>query len=376
MTLPLLFSPYRLRGLELANRIAVSPMAQYSAEEGLATDWHLMHLGNLSVSGAGLVIVEATSISPQARVSPHCLGLWSDAHEAALARVIAFCRHHGGSKLGIQLMHAGRKGSVGAPWHGQKELPPGQGGWLTSSCSTIPYGHRSVPRALTKDEMAGIRLAYVDAARRAQRIGFDLLELHSAHGYLLHSFLSPLSNDRTDEYGGSLENRMRFPLEVFRSLRDTWPREKPLGVRISATDWAPGGWTPEDSLALARELRNLGCDYMTASSGGSTDTPSIPVGPGYQLAFSESIRRETGMPTMGVGLITEPEQAEQALREGRADLLALGRAMLYHPRWAWHAADKLGADAWFPPQYARAHPSMRNKNFLKATRDEPAKDKP
>jgi 2,4-dienoyl-CoA reductase-like NADH-dependent reductase (Old Yellow Enzyme family) len=373
MSTPLLFTPLRLRSLELANRIVVSPMAQYSADDGEATDWHLMHLGNLAVSGAGLVIVEATSIEPRARVSPYCLGLWSDRHEAALARIIEFCRQHGSSRIGIQLMHAGRKGSVGAPWQGQKEVAAEAGGWKTVSCSDVPYPGRSATQAMSKGDLSAVRQRYVDAAVRANRIGFDLLELHNAHGYLLHSFLSPLSNHRTDEYGGSLQNRMRFPLEVFRSLRDTWPADKPLGVRISASDWTPGGWDLADSIVFARELRAMGCDYITASSGGSSDEQTIPVGPGYQLPFAEAIRREAGIPTMGVGLITEPDQAEAALQEGQVDMVALGRAMMYRPRWTWHAAERLGVDAYFPPQYARSHPSMRGKNFLKATGEEPVK---
>jgi 2,4-dienoyl-CoA reductase-like NADH-dependent reductase (Old Yellow Enzyme family) len=369
MTSPLLFSPFKLRGLELPNRIVVSPMAQYSAAEGVATDWHLMHMGALAVSGVGLFISEATSIDPEARVSPYCLGLWSDEHERALSRIVTFCRKHGDTRMGIQLMHSGRKGSVGAPWQGQMEVAQANGGWQTWSCSDVPYPGRSAPRAMTRSDLAAVRQRYVDATRRAERIGFELLEIHNAHGYLLHSFLSPLSNARTDEYGGSLENRMRFPLEVFRSIRDAWPDGKPIGVRISATDWAPGGWTLDDSVAFARELKALGCDYITASSGGSSDEQAIPVGPGYQLPLAERIRCEAGIATMGVGLITEPEQAEAALQEGKADLLALGRAMMYQPRWAWHAAERLGCDAYFPPQYARSHPSMRKKNFLKATKD-------
>lgn len=366
---PLLFTPFKVRGVELANRIVVSPMAQYSAEDGVATDWHLMHMGNLSVSGAGLVIIEATSIDAEARVSPYCLGLWSDRHEAALARVIDFCKRKGGSRMGIQLMHSGRKGSVGAPWQGQKEVGTDGGGWQTLSCSDVPYPGRSAPRQMDKQDFAAVRQRYVEAARRAHRIGFEWLELHNAHGYLLHSFLSPLSNHRTDEYGGSIENRMRFPLEVFRSIRDAWPADKPFGVRISATDWTPGGWTLEDSVVFARELRALGCDYITASSGGSSDSQAITVGPGYQVPFAEAVRREAGIATMAVGQITEPEQAEEILQQGRADMVALGRAMMYQPRWAWHAAERLKADAWFPPQYARSHPSMRSKNFLKATKD-------
>ena len=369
MTSPILFTPLKLRSLELPNRIVISPMAQYSARDGTATDWHLMHMGSLAVSGAGLFIIEATSIDAQARVSPYCLGLWSDEHERALARIVAFCKEHGGAKLGIQLMHSGRKGSVGAPWQGQREVAAQDGGWQTCAPSDLPYPGRSAPRMLGRDDLAAVRRRYVQAAQRADRIGFDLLELHNAHGYLLHSFLSPLSNTRSDEYGGSLANRMRFPLEVFRALREAWPQDKPLGVRISATDWVDGGWTLDDSVAFAGELKALGCDYVTASSGGSSHEQQIPVGPGYQLPLAERIRGGTGLCTMGVGLITEPEQAEAALAEGRADLVALGRAMMYQPRWAWQAAERLGADAYFPPQYARSHPSMRRKDFLKAVRE-------
>lgn len=368
MPSPLLFSPFKLRDLELLNRIVVSPMAQYSAVDGCATDWHLMHMGSLAVSGAGLVIIEATSIEAEARVSPYCLGLWNDTHEQALKRIIAFCHQQGGSKMGIQLMHSGRKGSVSAPWQGQTEVAPTEGGWQTLSPSDVPYPGRSSPKALSRGDLAAVKRSYVAAAQRAERIGFDLMEIHNAHGYLLHSFLSPLSNFREDEYGGSLENRMRFPLEVFHALREVWPRHKPIGVRISATDWAEGGWTLDDSVHFARALRDAGCDYITASSGGSSNEQKIPVGPGYQLPFAERIRREVGIPTMGVGLITEPKQAESAIAESQADLVALGRAMMYQPRWAWHAAEQLGADAFFPPQYARSHPSMRKRDFLKATR--------
>ena len=374
MATPLLFTPLRLRGLELANRIVVSPMAQYSADHGVATDWHLMHMGNLSVSGAGLVIIEATSIEADARVSPYCLGLWSDRHEQALARIIAFCKAHGGSKMGIQLMHSGRKGSVGAPWQGQKEVAVTDGGWQTASCSALPYPGRSAPRAMSKADFAAVRQRYVDAARRADRIGFDLLELHNAHGYLLHSFLSPLSNDRTDEYGGSLENRMRFPLEVFRSLRDAWPREKAVWACASPPPTghpAAGRWrTPSSSRAHCRTWAATTSPLPAAAARTSSPSRS---GRATSCRWPRRIRRDTGILTMGVGLITEPEQAEQALRDGLVDLVALGRAMMYQPRWAWHAAERLGADAYFPPQYARSHPSMRRKNFLKATRDEPAK---
>jgi len=285
-----------------------------------------------------------------------------------LTNIVRFCKRHGEAKLGLQLAHAGRKASVGPPWNGQKEMAPTEGGWPTISCSAMPYPGRSAPHALTIEELNSLKGKFVTAAQRALRAGFDLLEIHGAHGYLLHSFLSPLSNDRNDRYGGDLENRMRFPLEVFRAVREAWPSDKPIGYRISATDWTPDGWTIDDSVAFAHALKAEGCDYVSASSGGSSNEQSIPVGPGYQLPFSERIRKEVGIPTMGVGLITEPNQAEQALAEGKADMLALGRAMMYQPRWAWQAAEKLGADAYFPPQYARSHPSMRRRDFLRATK--------
>jgi len=364
MTASILFSPLKLRGLELPNRIVVSPMAQYSAQEGRATDWHLMHMGTLAVSGAGLLIIEATSIDPQARVSPYCLGLWNDEHERALTHIVAFCKQHGGARLGIQLMHAGRKGSAEAPWQGQNEIAVQEGGWTTWSPSALPYPGRSAPSMLARADLVSLRERYVQAARRADRSGFDLLEIHNAHGYLLHSFLSPLSNVRRDEYGGSLANRMRYPLEIFRAVREAWPRHKPVGVRISATDWIDGGWSLDDSVVFANQLKALGCDYVTASSGGSSTEQRIPVGPGYQLPLAERIAKDTGLCTMGVGLITEPEQAEAALKEGRCSLVALGRAMMYQPRWAWQAAERLGAEAYFPPQYARSHPSMRKRDFL------------
>lgn len=367
MASPILFSPFQLRGLTLQNRIVVSPMAQYSANNGIASEWHLMHIGNLAVSGVGLFITEATSINPDARVSPYCLGLWSDKHEQALANIVNFCRSHSETKLGIQLMHSGRKGSVDVPWKGQQELSTEAGGWNTLGPSEIPYPGRSAPSMMLKADIAAVRQQYIDATKRAARIGFDLLEIHNAHGYLLHSFLSPLSNSRSDEYGGSLENRMRFPLEVFQAIRDVWPKDKPIGVRISATDWSPNGWSLEDSIQFCKKLRGLGCDYITASSGGSTNNQQIPIGPGYQLSLSEKIRNEAKIPTMGVGLITDAQQAESALVNGQADLIALGRAMLYQPRWAWQAAERLGVDSTFPPQYDRAHPSMRKRDFLKAT---------
>lgn len=362
-----LLSPFRLRGVELANRIVVSPMAQYSAEEGCATAWHLMHLGNLSISGAGLLIIEATSVERDGRLSPGDLGLWCEENETALEPVLAFCRKHGAARIGLQLQHAGRKASATRSWEGQREIPLDQGGWPIRGADAIPYPGRSVPTALDEGMLHSLLQSYTAATRRADRLGIDLIEIHSAHGYLLHSFLSPLSNQRQDGYGGDRERRMRFVLEVFTAVREAWPEHKPVGVRISATDWVDGGWSLDDSVVLATRLKALGCDYITASSGGSVPEQKIIVQPGYQVPFAERIRREAEIPTIAVGLITEPRQAEDILASGHADLIAIGRGMLYNPRWPWHAAAELGEEAFYPPQHQRAHPSMRG-DFLKLTR--------
>jgi len=359
MSAPLLFSPFALRGLTVANRIVVSPMCQYSAQDGSATDWHLMHLGQFAVSGPGLLIAEATAVSPEGRISPTDLGLYSDANEAALARVVAFCREHGRAALGIQLAHAGRKASSRAPWKGRGPLqglgPEGEGAWETVGPSAVPFGEDwPAPRALDRAGMDQVVRDFVAATRRAQRLGFDLVELHAAHGYLLHEFLSPLSNRRTDTFGGSLENRMRFPLEVFEAVRAAWPAEKPLGVRLSSVDHVPEGWQLEDSVALTAELKRRGCDYVDASSGAIAQGIRIESGPGYQVRYAHELRARTGMPTCAVGLITDPHQAEQIVRSGQADLVALARAFLDDPRWAWHAAAALGAEIDYVPQYARA----------------------
>jgi NADPH2 dehydrogenase len=353
----LLFSPFKLRDLVLANRIVISPMAQYSAVDGCAVPWHMVHLGHLSASGAGLLIIEATSVRRDARLSPGDLGLWSDENEAALAPIVDFCRSHGGARIGIQLQHAGRKGSVTVAWEGQREIPADKGGWPIHGADEIPYPNRMMPVALDLAMIRELIADYAAAARRAHRIGIDLIEIHAAHGYLLHNFLSPLSNQRRDAYGGDREGRMRFVLEVFKAIRDAWPSHKPIGVRLSATDWAAGGWTIEDSVVFAQRLKTLGCDYVTASSGGTVPEQKIAVGPGYQVPFAERIREEADIPTMAVGLITQPSQAEEILASGKADLVALGRGMLYNPRWTF-----------YPPQYERSHPSMHRGDFLKPTR--------
>ncbi len=355
-----LFQPIQLRGLTLENRIMVSPMCQYSAVEGCMTDWHLAHLGMLANSGAGLLCFEMTDVEPIGRITPGCSGLYSDANEAALGRMVAHCREHGQAKLAIQLGHAGRKASTAPPWDSRKSLRPEEGGWQPVAPSAISMGEGElVPRALTLAEIRALVAKFADAARRVRRLGFDAIELHGAHGYLLHQFLSPLSNRREDEYGGSLANRMRFPLEVFAAVRSEWPKDKPLGVRLSCTDWAEGGWDIEQTVALARELKKLGCDWIDASSGGLVKNHAISVAPGYQVPFAERIRRETGIATIAIGLITEAAQAESIVAEGKADMVALARGFLWDPRWAWHAALELGAEPRIPPQYLRGRPAGR-----------------
>ncbi|HUF87500.1 MAG TPA: NADH:flavin oxidoreductase/NADH oxidase [Thermohalobaculum sp.] len=354
-----LFSPVRLGPLELGNRIVVSSMCQYSAVDGSMTDWHLMHLGQFAVSGAALVFVEATGVEPEGRITPGCTGLYSDANEAAMARVIRFFRDYGNARIGIQIGHAGRKASADVPWRGGRPLAADQGAWQTVAPSAIPFGPGwHVPEAMTPATMRRVREGFVAAVRRAERLGFDALELHSAHGYLLHSFLSPVSNRRDDAYGGSLENRMRFPLELFDAVRAIWPADRPLGVRFSAADWIEGGWDVESSIAYAEELKARGCDFVDVSSGGVSPEQKVVTGPGYQTGFAAEIRRATRLPTMSVGQITDPEQAETIVRTGQADMVSLARAMLFDPRWPWHAAMALGDSAAFPPQYQRAHASL------------------
>lgn len=362
-----LFSPLTLDRLVLPNRIAIAPMCQYSAVNGEAADWHLMHLGNLAQSGAGLLIIEATGVEPVGRISPADLGLWSDATEAALGRVLKALRRHSDMSVALQLAHAGRKASTRIPWQGGGQLAPDQGGWRTVAPSPLAFAEGDAPpAALTGPGLIRIREAFADAARRAGRLGLDAIELHAAHGYLLHQFLSPLANARADQYGGSLENRMRFPLEVFAAVRAAFPAGKPVGVRISATDWLAGGWDLEQSVAFGRALRNLGCAYIHVSSGGLSPHQEIVAGPGYQVPFAERMRRETGLPVIAVGLITEPEQAEAIVAGGQADMVALARGMLYDPRWPWHAAARLGARVAAAPQYWRCQPHGHPGLFLQS----------
>jgi 2,4-dienoyl-CoA reductase-like NADH-dependent reductase (Old Yellow Enzyme family) len=354
-----LFSPLALRGVELPNRVVVSPMCQYMSQDGDANDWHQMHLGQFAMGAAGLVITEATHVSPVGRISHRCLGLYSDANEAALARVIEFCRRYGVAKLGIQLAHSGRKGSVHPPAQGGKPLAPDEQPWTTVAPSAIAFGPGwHVPEALTRAGLAQVKQQFVDATRRATRIGFDLAELHVGHGYLLHEFLSPLSNRRDDEYGGATANRMRFPLEVFEAVRAVWPDDRALGVRVSATDWVEGGWTPEETVDFAHALKALGCDFLDVTSGQLDPRQQIPLAPGYNVPFSERVRKETGMLTMAVGMITRAAQAEQIVAAGQADLVAIARAMMDDPRWAWHAARELGAQTPYAANYGRCHPSV------------------
>ncbi|MEO1718884.1 MAG: NADH:flavin oxidoreductase/NADH oxidase [Pseudomonadota bacterium] len=358
----MLFSPITMRNLTLANRTVVAPMCQYSAHHGTANDWHLMHLGQFAVSGVGLVFVEATGVEPEGRITPGCVGLYSDENEEGLARVIRFYRDYGAAKIGLQLGHAGRKASAHVPWNGGRALGPDDGAWQTVAPSAVAYGpgwHE--PEALGDNSLNRVRTAFVQATERALRLDFDALEVHAAHGYLLHQFLSPTSNHRADAYGGSEENRMRFPLEVFDAVRAAWPEDRPLGVRFSATDWIEGSWDLEHAIGFAEALKAHGCDFFDVSSGGLAPAQKIVSAPGYQTRFAAEVKRATGVATMAVGRITEAHQAETILQSGQADMVAFARGMLYDPRWPWHAAATLGDDAPFPPQYARSHPSMQGE---------------
>jgi 2,4-dienoyl-CoA reductase-like NADH-dependent reductase (Old Yellow Enzyme family) len=353
-----LFSPFTLRKLTLANRIVVSPMCQYSAVDGCATDWHIVHWGQLLQSNAGMVTIEATAVSAIGRITYGCLGLYDDACERALSERLAIaCSNAPPVPVAIQLAHAGRKGSSQLPWEGGQLIPLAQGGWTPVAPSAIPQLATEAPPAeLDAAGLAQTKRDFVAAARRASRIGIDALELHCAHGYLLHEFLSPISNRRKDAYGGSFDNRIRFPMEVFAAVRDAWPREKPMGVRISATDWVDSGWTIDDSIALAQRLKAAGCDWIDASSGGISPAQKIPLGPGYQVPLARAIRSAASIATMTVGLITDAKQAERIVASGDADLVAMARAMLWDPRWPWHAAAALGAQIHAPAQYWRAAP--------------------
>jgi len=357
---PNLFSPLDIGGVTLPNRIAAAPMCQYSADDGSMTDWHLMHLGSLAASGVGLQMVEATGVTREGRISHGCTGLYSDSNEAAMKRVVDFCRRVSKSPIGVQLAHAGRKGSAQAPWAGGRALGAGASPWQTVSASALPFdGDWHTPRELSVAELRGLVDAFVASAARARRAGFQVIELHSAHGYLLHQFLSPISNRRSDAYGGSLENRMRFPLEVARALREAWPRELALGARITGSDWMEGGFEIAETIAYAKELKAIGLDFLCITSGGVAAAQRIKVVPGYQVPFAAAVKKAVpGIAVRAVGMIADAQQAEDILAAGQADWIAIARGLLDDPRWAWHAAERLGVKLDYPPQYARSHPAV------------------
>ena len=355
--LAILFEPLTLRGVTLPNRIAVSPMCEYSSVDGLANEWHLVHLGSRAVGGAGLVLTEAAAVTPVGRIGPDDLGIWSDEHVEPLARIVRFIRSQG-SVAGIQLAHAGRKASTPAPWKGSGRVEFSDSGWQPIAPSAIAFSQEyHTPTAMTKDDIRQTIADFAAAATRALAAGFEVIELHAAHGYLGHQFLSPLSNQRTDEYGGSFANRVRFVLETVAAVRDKWPERLPLFVRISATDWVEGGWTLDESVELAKLMKAAGVDLVDCSSGGLVSYASIPVGPGYQVPLAERIRREAGVATGAVGMILAPAQAECILRTGQADVVLLARELLRDPYWPLHAAEALHHKAEWPPQYLRAAPS-------------------
>jgi 2,4-dienoyl-CoA reductase-like NADH-dependent reductase (Old Yellow Enzyme family) len=355
-----LFTPFRLRSVTFPNRVGVAPMCQYSAENGLANDWHYVHLGARAVGGAGLVISEATAVSPEGRISPQDLGIWDESHVAPLARIAAFVASQG-SVPAIQLAHAGRKASTLRPWDGGGPASPERGGWApVFGPSAVPFDDGWLaPAPLDEAGMDRLADAFAAGARRALAAGFRVVELHAAHGYLLHEFLSPLANRRDDAHGGSLENRMRFPLRVVAAVRAAWPEELPLFLRISTTDWVEGGFVPEEAVVFARRARELGVDLVDCSSGGGHPKAKIPLAPGYQVPFAEKIRTEAGVATAAVGLITEAAMAEEIVASGKADLVLLGRELLRNPYWPLRAAAELGETHPVPPQYERARPFIQ-----------------
>jgi 2,4-dienoyl-CoA reductase-like NADH-dependent reductase (Old Yellow Enzyme family) len=353
-----LFAPFEVGALTLENRIVIAPMCQYSAIDGCMTDWHVIHLGQLALSGAALLTIEATAVEPAGRITYADVGLYSDETEAAMARVLESVRRWSPMPIAIQLAHAGRKASTEVPWKGGHQIGPEEpNGWQTVAPSPLPYAPgEHAPAELTADDLARLRDAFASSARRAARLGLDAVQVHGAHGYLLHQFLSPLSNARTDEYGGSLENRMRFPLEVFDAVRAAFPRERPVTMRVSASDWVEGGWDVEQTIAFAHALEARGCAAIHVSSGGLSPLQQIPVGPGYQVPLARAIKAAANIPVIAVGLITDFDQAEAILAAGDADLIAIARAALYNPRWPWHAAAHFGASVRAPNQYLRSQP--------------------
>ncbi|MDF2638306.1 MAG: NADH:flavin oxidoreductase/NADH oxidase [Novosphingobium lindaniclasticum] len=363
-----LFEPITIGNLTLANRIVIAPMCQYSAENGRMTDWHAMHLGNLAQSGAGILTIEASAVSPEGRISYADVGLWDDETEQAMGNVLESVRRWSDMPIAIQLAHAGRKASTAKPWDGGKQITPNaENGWQTVSASALPFlPDENPPEALDKAGLARIRDAFADAARRAARLGIDAVQIHGAHGYLLHQFLSPLSNKRTDEYGGSLENRMRFPLEVYDAVRAAFPADRPVTMRVSGTDWAEAGWDIEQTVAFAKALEARGCAAYHVSSGGLDAGQKIPVGPNYQVPLARKVKEAVSMPVIAVGLITEPEQAEAIVSTGEADMIGLARTVLYDPRWPWHAAAALGATVKATPQFLRCQPRVYKDLFKQA----------
>jgi 2,4-dienoyl-CoA reductase-like NADH-dependent reductase (Old Yellow Enzyme family) len=360
----ILFSPIKLRGLSLPNRIMVAPMCQYSAVNGEANDWHFTHINSLALSGAAMFCIEATHVEAIGRITPGCLGLFNDATEAALKPILASVRKHSKAAVAMQLAHAGRKGSSHTPWDGGQQIPIAEGGWQTMGPSAVPHKEGEAPSLeLDAAGLLRIRDAFATGAKRAERLGIDAIEVHCAHGYLLHQFLSPISNKRTDQYGGSLENRMRFPLEVFDAVRAAFPSTKPVGLRVSSTDWVEGGWDLGQTIEFAKQLKPRGVDWIDVSSGGVSGLQKIPLGPGYQVPLAQAVKEATGVTTMAVGLITEPKQAEDIVASGKADMVALARGMLYDPRWGWHAAAELGGQVNAPPQYWRSQPSTQKALF-------------
>jgi 2,4-dienoyl-CoA reductase-like NADH-dependent reductase (Old Yellow Enzyme family) len=360
-----LFSPLQVGTFKLDNRIVIAPMCQYSAEDGCMTDWHVIHLGQLALSGAALLTIEATAVTPEGRISYGDTGLWSDENEEAMARVLASVRRWSDMPIAIQLGHAGRKASTDKPWHGGAQIAPNEpNGWQTVAPSPIPFVENENPPAeLDRAGLDRIRDAFADSARRAARLDLAAVQLHGAHGYLLHQFLSPLSNKRTDEYGGSLENRMRFPLEVFDAVRAAFPADRPVTMRVSGTDWVEGGWDIEQTVEFARALEARGCAAIHVSSGGLDPRQQIPVGPSYQVPLARAVKQAVNMPVVAVGLITDFEQAEAIVGTGDADLVALARGILYDPRWPWHAAAVLGGRVKAPSQYLRSQPRQHRDLF-------------
>jgi 2,4-dienoyl-CoA reductase-like NADH-dependent reductase (Old Yellow Enzyme family) len=351
-----LFTPIQLGGVTLPNRIVISPMCQYQADDGSMTDWHLIHLGQLAYSGAGLLVIEATHVTREGRITHNCAGLYNEHNEAAMKRVVDAIRRLRKDPIGVQLAHAGRKASSQVPWEGRSALGPGESPWQTVAPSALPFAEGwHTPHELSLSEIKGVVDAFVTAAARAQRIGFDAVELHSAHGYLLHQFLSPLSNKRGDAYG---KDRMKLPLEVAAAVREVWPKERALGARISGHDFAEGGLGPDDAVAYAQALERLGYDYVCVSGGNIVGQQKIPAAPGFQVPFAEKVKKATGLKVRAVGMIADPEQAEDIIATGKADMVAMARAFLDNPRWVWHAAEHFGVKVDYPPPYARSHPDI------------------